>query len=646
MANQQKRKWSKRQIRNTYELVLAICCDLPLLLAMIPGLNVLHNQWLQLGLTTVIMFYCGRNYYLNMYREIFKWHSIGMNTLIGIGTLIAYGYSIYIIASASAYMLLFEVAGTIITMMLIGNLINTSVQQKVTVGIKDVVSLQAQSANLVDENNNITVVNTRLVKLNNLLLVKKGEQVPVDGVITLGVSYLNEAMLTGESAIVTKKVGDHVIGGTINMGEPFYFKAQKVGADTVLANILQKVDEIQSQKPRMQQIADRIAKWFTPFILLIALATFLAQYFYFNPANLPKGINIAITVIVISCPCALGLATPLAVAVGFGKAIKEGIIFNNTSAFEKINKIDAIAFDKTGTITTGVLTVEKIIGSVENYRFIYQLEKLSAHPIAKSIIAFFGEKSFPDLKFTNFTEQPGKGLTGEYQNKEYQLLEYSHAVEMQYPNIVKNEVALLKHPNATLVALTINKTITNIIILTDQIRSDAQVTISKFKKQGIELHMISGDNLTSVKITADALGIPNYHGQVDPMLKAQIVKTIQDSGKVTAYVGDGINDLVALQQADFAIAMGEENAGAVNGSDITIIRPSIFNIYKAFVLTKLTRKIIWTNFFWAFSYNLITIPLAMVGIIPPILGAVVMGFSQLVVLLNSLAFNQIKLKFK
>ncbi|KAF0851395.1 MAG: cation-translocating P-type ATPase [Spiroplasma poulsonii] len=635
-----KTKLTKRQIRDLYELIIAIILNLPLLLGMIPSLSILHNQWLQLTLATIILFYCGRRYYINMFNEIFRWHLLGMNTLIGLGTLLSYGYSIYLIASHSSYMLLFETAGTIIMIMLLGNIINTNVQRKVTAGIESVITLQVDQANRVDPDQTLTVINTKDVQVDNILLIKKGEKVPVDGVVQQGTGYLNEAMLN-----CWKKLGVEVIGGTVNMGEPFYLQAKKVGADTVLANILQKVDEIQSQKLRIQRIADQIAKWFTPLILIVAVITFLCQYFIFHKGDVAKGIDIAITVIVISCPCALGLATPLAVAVGFGKALKEGVVFNNTSAFEKINKINAVAFDKTGTITTGELTVQQFLGDHANSKYIYHLEKLSAHPIAKSIVNFFPNEQ-SEIKFQQFKEEAGRGLSGVYNNSTYQIMSYQTAVKKDFQNLLAHQVASLTVINPILIAFVINETITNVLVLTDIIRSDASITIAKFAKKHIATHMISGDNEETTKAIATEVGIASYYVNVAPLTKATIVESIQATGQVTAYVGDGINDLVALKQADFAIATGQGSEVAIQNSDITIIKPNIFNIYKVFVLTKLTRRLIWWNFFWAFIYNLITIPLAILGIIPPLIGAVVMGASQLLVLLNSLVFNNLKVKFK
>ncbi|WHQ36665.1 cation-translocating P-type ATPase [Spiroplasma sp. SV19] len=492
MQKQQKTKLTTRQIRDLYELIIAIILDIPLLLGMIPSLTILHNQWLQLTFATIILLYCGRRYYINMFNEIFRWHLLGMNTLIGLGTLLSYGYSIYLIASHSSYMLLFETAGTIIMIMLLGNIINTSVQRKVTAGIEGVITLQVEEANRVDVKQKVTVINTKEVNVGDILLIKKGEKIPVDGIIQQGTGYVNEAMLTGESNIIVKELGTEVIGGTVNMGEPFYLQATKVGKDTVLANILQKVDEIQSQKPRIQRIADQIAKWFTPLILIVALVTFLCQYFIFHKGDVAKGLDIAITVIVISCPCALGLATPLAVAVGFGKALKEGVIFNNTNAFEKINKIDAIAFDKTGTITTGELTVHQFLGDQVNSKYIYHLEKLSAHPIAKSIVNFFRSEQ-GEIIFQQFKEEAGLGLYGVYNNNVYQAMSYHTAVKKDFQNLLAPQVAALSAPNPILIALVINQTITNVLVLTDTVRPDAASTIGKFTKKHITTHMISGD---------------------------------------------------------------------------------------------------------------------------------------------------------
>ncbi|WP_368486695.1 heavy metal translocating P-type ATPase [Spiroplasma sp. DGKH1] len=642
-----KSKLTKREKRQLGEMIIAIILTIPLLLSMIPvfPFTYLTNPWLQLVLATIVIVYPGRGYYKNMYNEIFRWHQLGMNTLIGLGTLLAYGYSIYLIITPQHYHLFFETAATIITILLIGNFVSNRIQKKVSQGIEQIVTLKADEANLVDKNKNIKVINTNDVQVNDHLLVRKGEKIPVDGVIIEGIGYLNEAMLTGETKLIEKQLGDEIIGGTVNAGEAFYMEAKKVGSETVLANILKKVQEIQSQKPKLQRIADRIAKWFTPFILLVAIIAFVVQYFHFYPNDLSHAINIAIAVIVIACPCALGIATPLAVAIGTNKAVKEGVLFNNAEVFEKITKLDAIAFDKTGTITTGELTIKRILGPVDNYPYIYNLEKLSSHPIAKSIIRYFSTP-LPEIKFSNVSETAGLGISGQYDNQEYLLTSYKKALTTYYidPSL-KAEVERLATDSPILIVLVVNNTISNVLFLADTIREDAKQTIANFKKHGIGVYMISGDNLATTARIAKEVGITNYYANVSPIDKANIIKEIQSNNKTVGYVGDGINDIVALEQSDFGISMGQGSEVAIQASDITIIKPDIFNIYKALVATKLTRKIIWWNFFWAFGYNLVTIPLAIVGFIPPIVGAIVMGVSDITVLTNSLIFYLRKVNF-
>ncbi|AXF95375.1 HAD-IC family P-type ATPase [Spiroplasma phoeniceum] len=315
--------------------------------------------------------------------------------------------------------------------------------------------------------------------------------------------------------------------------------------------------------------------------LFIAIITFLCQYFIFHPYDITKAIDIAITVI--SCSCPLGLATPLAVAVGFGKSLKEGVIFNNTDAFEKITKIDAIAFDKTGTITNGQLTVHYLLGAKENIKYIYNLEKLSAHPIEKSIQHYFVNCQ-DEISFEQFQEQPGLGVSGVYQHQMYQLLSYQTAVAKGFQNQMKLAVQKITVINPILIALVINKTITNVIILTDTIRFYEQLAITKFTKKNIATHMISGNNEQTTKAIANEVGITSYYANVSPLTKATIVAEIQAAGNVIAYVGDGINDLVDLKQADFAIAMGQGSEVAIQNSDITIIKINTkFNLIQLFL---------------------------------------------------------------
>ncbi|WP_368486811.1 heavy metal translocating P-type ATPase [Spiroplasma sp. DGKH1] len=641
--------WNKRSVANLIKLLVGCVITCALMLGMINvyPLTYLSNKWFQWVGTTVVLVYPGFYYYKSMFNELFRWRTIGMYTLIGIGSLIAYAYSIYLVFdNPNHYHLFFETAAAIITILLIGDTINASVQHKVTSGMKDILSLQVMTANLVTNNyQTVKEVNIKDINIGDLLLVKKGDKIPVDGKVNQGVAYINEVMLTGESNIIEKTVNDPVIGGTINEGNPFYMEALKVGNDTVLANILDKVAAIQAQKPRVQKIADKISQWFTPSVFILAAIAFLIQYFYVDVNNVSHAINIAIAVIIIACPCALGIATPLATAIGTSKAVKEGIIFNNAQVFEKITKIDAIAFDKTGTITTGELTVSKILGDRKNYPYIYNLELLSNHPIAKSIIKAISDQQ-PNLKLTNFSEQPGKGVSANFENKELTLISYQKAIQkFKIADELKNELATYPHESATLIALVINNNIENIIILTDTIRLNAKSTIAKFKKMNIAVYMISGDDIVATKRIADEVGIENYHANVSPLDKAKIIEEIQHQNKVVAYVGDGINDVVALKQSDFAISMSQGSEVAIQASDITIIKPDILNIYKAFTSTKVTRKIIWSNFAWAFGYNIIMLPLAMAGIIPPMISAITMGASNLTVLLNSLVFNLVKIDY-
>lgn len=642
---------NKAGLRELIELIIGWVLVIPLIITMIPNtpaLDPIRNIWVQFSIATVIQFYFGRKFYLGLYHELVKQKWPGMYTLIAFATTVAYVFSIYLISVNRVDHLYFEVSASIIMIVLLGDYIAAVVQTKATSGLESLMSLQVKDVLVLDsktKQENLTKIEN--VKLNDILIVRKGEAIPTDGILISNQALLNESLLTGESRLIDKTIGESLIGGTINVGDTFQMQATKLGKDTVLANIIKSVEETQAQKPKMQKIADKVSGWFTPIVILIALLVFLIRYFALKD-NASSSVETAIATLIIACPCALGIATPLAVAVGINKAAKLGIIYNQADAFEKITKIDAIAFDKTGTLTTGELTLTKVYGNQENIKLAISLEKYSTHPIAKAFNNFQRENKIATLfQITNVKEDIGHGINAKWEKKTIIMSSLSKLLEAKFKldkELKKLDLSTIGK-NKTIIALAINKVIVSLFILEDQIQKDAFKVIKKLQSKNITVVLISGDQEEITAEVAKSLKIKRYFANVKPVEKAEIVKQLQQEGKRVAFVGDGVNDSVALQQADLAIAMGKGSDIAKKNGDITIANNSIVAIYQAIILTKKTKKNIWLNFGWAFAYNVVVIPLAAAGFIIPPLAAVAMAFSNIAVVTNSLVFKLRKYKY-
>jgi len=633
------------------ELIIGWVLLMPLLLMMIPGISFLdglRNPYVQLGLTIPIQFYFGRKFYLGIIRELIKQKWPGMNTLIAFGTNTAFCFSIYLMIVNQTEHLFFEVSASIIMIVLLGDLISDFVQTKATSGLANLMNLKPKLVLKYDlKTKQEQFINIEKVQLNDLLIVRKGEAIPTDGILISKKAFINEAMLTGEIQAINKVSNETLIGGTINLGDSFQMRTTKIGKDTVLANIISAVEDAQAQKPKLQKLADKIAGIFTPMVILIAIFVFIIRFYIIND-TLTQAITITISTLIIACPCALGIATPLAVAVGINKAAKIGIIYNKAAAFDKITKIDTICFDKTGTLTTGKMVITKIYGEKDNINKAIALENHSTHPLALAFSLYQTShqiKKLPIIK--EIKEIIGFGLQGTYQNQLLEIAAYSTFEQLKLPLSEQLKTLNLQDQLAkgTLIALAINKTITNIFVLADELQTNALLTIKKLQKQGINVVLISGDHESQTALIAKKVGISTYFANVKPIAKAAIVKDLQLQGQKVAFVGDGINDIVALEQADLAIAMGSGSDIAKKIGDITIAVADISAVYKAIILTKKTKNNIWMNFIWAFSYNIIIIPLATLGFIIPTLAAVAMAFSDITVVVNSLIFKWRKYKY-
>lgn len=639
------------KLRDLIELIIGWIFLLPLLLIMIPNTSFfdsLRNPYVKLALAIPIQFYFGRKFYIGIYRELIKQKWPGMHTLVALGTTTAFIFSIYLMIINKTKHLYFEVSASIIMIVLLGDLISAVAQKRATSGLESLMSLKPKSILKYDYNTKTeTFINIEDVQLNDILIIRKGENIFTDGQLISEEAFINESMLTGESQVITKQVNQNLIGGTNNVGDSFRMKATKMGKDTVLASIIKAVEDAQSQKPKLQKLADKISGWFTPTVILIAILVFLIRYFAVGN-GVQESLEIAIATLIIACPCALGIATPLAFAVGINKAAKIGIIYNKASAFEKITKIDTICFDKTGTLTTGNLVITKIYGQEKHVNKAIAMEKHSTHPLALAFSLYSNTNNVrQSLTITEVKEQIGFGIKAKYQTEELQIssLENLQKAKMPFSPFLKTFNFETVNPSQKVLALAINKVVTNIFILEDELQTNALLTIEKVKKQGIEVILISGDNESQTIAIANRVGIETYFANVTPQGKSQIVADLQAKGKKVAFVGDGINDVIALEQSDLAIAMGSGSDIAKKIGDITILDNDISIVYKAIVLTKKTKNNIWMNFIWAFSYNIIIIPLAAAGFIIPTLAAIAMALSDITVVGNSLIFKWRKYKY-
>lgn len=695
--NQKNKKQFWSESKQISIVILSFILILPMWISMgktNPLMPYLGNPIIQLILTIFIMFGLGYSFYIKLYKELFINKKLGMYTLIVLSSLTAFIYSLYImlnlgVNSPNGYIYMFGIftgysgdyiaklihndplvqhnyfdcASAIIVFVLLGNAISTIIKKRAINGLQSLMSLQVKDATLIIGNKQ-KIINAFDIKIDDLLLVKKGERIPVDGFLVSKKAYIDESLLTGESMYSSKYTNDLLIGQTLNQGEAFIMKATKIGSETIVDNIIKKVQEIQKQKPHLQKIADKISSYFVPIVIVIAFLTFIIYAFILPAFNLssfknPYGIAIktAIAVLIIACPCALGMATPLAIAVGLSRAVKTGVIFSKTEAFEKINKIDIIAFDKTGTITNGKLTITNIFGDQKLIPLAIKIESFSSHPIALAFNKYelYQNKS-EDVKLTSYEEIIGVGMKAIYNGHEITISSITSMLSKNYKfsdfELQKN-YEMYSNKIITLIGLAINKEIKTIFLLEDQVKSDAFSTIKLLQNQKIDIYMISGDNEEVTKDIALKVGISNYFANIKPIEKADIIKQLQTNNMKVAFVGDGVNDTVALQQADLAIAMQSGSEVAINSSEIIIMKNDILIVYKALILTKRIRINILWNFLWAFMYNIIAILIAILSgwlfldqIFPfAYIAVIAMILSEITLIVNTIFFKFKKIKY-
>lgn len=599
----------------------------------------LHNPYIQFALATPVQFFIGIRFYRHAYLSL-KAKSTNMDVLIALGTSAAYFLSLYnmLFVGSMHSNVYFESSATIITLILLGKYFEAKAKSRTSDAIKKLVSLGAKEATIIKDDQEIKIPIEK-VQIGDLIVVKPGEKIPVDGVIVSGNSTIDESMVTGESIPTEKKPGDTVIGATVNTFGSITFKATKIGKDTMLSQIIKLVEQAQGTKAPIQKLADKVSAIFVPSVIGIALVTFIGWIIY--SGNIEHSLINAISVLVIACPCALGLATPTAIMVGTGKGAQNGILIKGGEYLEIVHKINAIILDKTGTITKGEPAVTDIlpladIDEAELLHIAAVCEKKSEHPLGVSIYKAGAEKETIEDPL-DFMSISGKGIKATVEKGAVfigtrSLMEDN---EIEIKSFEEN-ISALESQGKTAMYVSLYRKIIGLIALADTIKDTSQKAINDLKDMGIDLYMLTGDNTKTAKAIAEKIGINNVFAEVLPQNKAEKVTQLKSQGKTVAMVGDGINDAPALAQADIGMAMGTGTDIAIEAGDIVLMRGDLRTIPAAIRLSKKTLRKIKQNLFWAFFYNTLGIPLAALGQLNPIIAGAAMAFSSVCVVSNSL----------
>jgi P-type Cu+ transporter len=634
-------------------LITSIVLSFPLLLnmvIMIFGIRIaiLHDPVFQLVLATPVQFLVGFRFYRNSFHQL-RSLSPGMDLLIAIGTSAAYFFSIYngfFAPDSGAKMnLYFEASSAIITLVLLGKFLESRAKGRTSEAIKKLIGLKPKNARVIRDGKETDIPINETV-MNDIIVVRPGEKIPVDGIVTSGRSSVDESMVTGESKPVDKNTGDEVVGGTINGNGTFNFRATRIGGDTFLSQIIRIVEEAQGSKAPIQKLADRIAGIFVPGVLIISALTLLVWTFL--SGNFSTGLLCAVSVLVIACPCALGLATPTAIMVGTGKGAENGILIKKGDSLETAKKLTTVVFDKTGTITRGVPSITDVIAVNGNERFeVVRIagvaEKKSEHPLgiavyeyAKSLSENIGD---PEV----FENVPGKGVKASVDGKE--VLAGTKAFLLEKGISLTDSDGLIggfEQKGKTVILLAVGNILAGIIAVSDTVKSTSKKAVLELQRMGLETVMITGDNAITARYIADEVGITQVLAEVLPENKAKEIVSLQKLGKVVAMVGDGINDAPALVTADIGIAIGTGTDIAIESSDMTLVKGDLGSVVTAIKLSKLTMRKIRQNLFWAFFYNMIGIPFAAIGFLNPVIAGAAMAFSSVSVVANSLSLKRFK----
>ena len=605
---------------------------------MMPGYN-----WVALVTTTLIIVVGAWPYWKSAWAAFLQ-HNANMNTLVAIGTAVAYFYSLF--AMLTGRELYFESAAFITTFVLLGDAMEERMHQNANGALKKLLDLQVKEAEVLRDGNYVKVPLDQVV-VGDLVRVRPGQKVPVDGVITSGVTTVDESMVTGESMPVQKGVDDPVIGSTINQAGTFQFEAQKVGADTMLSQIVELVKKAQTSHAPIQKLTDRIAQVFVPAVLIIAIVTFVV-WFSWLKASAVSAMLFAVAVIVIACPCALGLATPTALMVGTGRAAKLGVLIKNGEALEAVNGIKTVVFDKTGTITVGKPQVTDVIGAKDTLAVAAALEDASEHPLALAIVQKAREAGLPVEPVTDFNNVAGEGVTARLAGQVVRVGSARLMAGLAYPAELQARARALQDEAKTVVLVARGDAVIGLLAIQDVPKPSSKHAIEELKARGLKTVMLTGDNQRVAQAIGDQVGIDQVIAGVLPNEKADHVRALEQGGPV-AFVGDGINDAPALTSATVGIAMGSGTDVAIESGSIVLVQNDLNGVVRALDMSQKTFNRIKLNLFWALIYNLIGIPIAAgvfvaLGLhLSPEVAALAMAFSSVSVVSSSLLLNRTRI---
>ncbi|MFV7234462.1 heavy metal translocating P-type ATPase [Flavobacterium sp. ZB4R12] len=657
------------------KMKIAVLCTVPVFLIamsdMIPDnplmriMDASKWNWVQFGLSLPVVFYACWMFFVRAWKSIVTWN-LNMFTLIGIGTGVAFLFSLAGMffpdifpnefrTEDGAVLLYFEATTVILTLVLLGQLLEARAHSRTSGAIKELLKLAPTEATLVIDGKD-QIISIHDIKKGDLLRVKPGDKIPVDGKITDGESAIDESMITGEPIPVDKIIGDSVSSGTINGNKSFVMIAEKVGSETLLSQIVQMVNNASRSKAPIQKLADKIAKYFVPIVVFVSVITFFVwAKFGPEPAMVYGFIN-AIAVLIIACPCALGLATPMSVMVGVGKGAQSGVLIKNAEALERMNKVNVLITDKTGTITEGKPSVEKVFSleSDENtlLQSIASLNQYSEHPLAQAVVNFAKAKNASLIEVKDFEAISGKGVIGTVTNKKValgnkKLMEQVNATVLDE---LENKIIAEQKLGKTVSYISVDGIAVGFVSITDAIKATSVEAIKELMRQGVEVIMLTGDNENTAKAVASTLNLSSYKAGCLPEDKLKEIKRLQSEGKIVAMAGDGINDAPALAQADIGIAMGTGTDVAIESAKITLVKGDLQGIVKAKNLSHAVMRNIKQNLFFAFFYNVLGIPIAAGVLYPffgvllsPMIAALAMSFSSVSVIANALRLRNLKL---
>lgn len=642
----------------------ALALAIPVMVISMFFMNMPLANYIMLLLTIPVLAWFGRGFFISAVK-LARHGQSNMDTLVALSTGIAFLFSLFNTFFPEFWHkrglhphVYYEASAVIIAFILIGRVLEDSAKAKTSAAIKKLMGLQPENAVLVDKSGNEMQIPVSMVRPSDSLRVKPGDKIPVDGIITEGASAIDESSITGEAMPGDKSKGDRVFAGTINLSGSFVLRAQQVGSETVLSRIILMVQQAQSSKAPVQKTVDKIASVFVPVVISIALLSFTGWFILGGSESLTRGLLAMVTVLVIACPCALGLATPTAIMVGMGKGARNGILIRDAESLERIQKVNAVVLDKTGTLTQGTPVVTEFFWLVNgtlqqsHMKVLYAMEKQSSHPLADAIVSAMPKQINGPVHLDRFENDPGKGIKASHAGRKYfagnlgMVSSEGLVIDPEHLSQIKK----LEEQARTVVIYGTKEEMLAVIGLSDILKSGSAQAVKELRQKGIDVYMLTGDNPETAQVIAKQAGISNYHAGMLPSDKAGFVQKLQKQGRTVAMVGDGINDSHALAQADVSIAMGKGSDVAMDVAGITIMSSDLEKIPQAIRLSQLTVRTIRQNLFWAFIYNLIGIPVA-AGILYPLWGfmlnpmiaAAAMALSSVSVVTNSLRLKGIRL---